>query len=138
MDIERINGIEGLKSLFEKTLNNKDNNLCTVLSGKPLIYLIDDSFADYYMKERVSKEIFLRSLRFSSGNLDKLKHKDYSKLNKEVRIAPKEIQINESMVIWDDNVALFNSNTETGILIKNKEHAHSMKSWFDYVWDKSS
>ena len=137
MQTEQINGIECLKLLFERTLENKEKKLRTVLSGKPLVYLLGDEFSEYYMKERTKRDIYLRSLRFSNNELDKPDHKDYNKFKKEVRLAPKEIEIKESIIIWDDNVAIFNTENKTGLIIKNREHAFSMKSWFDYIWFQS-
>jgi hypothetical protein len=137
MEIEMIKGIEGLKNLFEKTLINKEKELRTILSGKPLVYLFDNHFSEYYMNERTKKEIFLKSLRFSQEDLDKSDHKNYIKYNKEARVAPKEIEIKESMVIWDDFVAIFNVEDNIGVLIHDKQHAISTKSCFDYIWSKS-
>lgn len=137
MDIEHLKGAKGIKVLFEKALVNKEKMLRTVLSDCPLVYLAGKEFSEKYMAKRSKAKIFLKSLRFSSTDVDLPQHKDYAKYNKEVKVAPKDVNMNDSLVIWDDYVAIVNTANVSCVLIKNVKNAAVMKEWFDYVWGNS-
>ena len=137
MEIQYFEGIEGIKILFEKTLQNHEKILRTVLADKPLVYLAGKKFSNEYMRKRNKEKVFLKSLRGSSNDIDLPQHKDYQKYNKEVKIAPKEITFEKSMVIWDTYVAIIDTKNISGVLINNNENATIMKQWFDFVWEKS-
>ena len=137
MDIERFEGAAGIQKLFKRTLKNDEKVLRTLLVDRPLVYLAGGEFSEEYMTKRSKAKIFLKSLRLSSNDLDLPQHKDYSKYNKEVKVAPKSFILDKSLVIWDDCVAIVNATTISCVLIKNAENASAMKKWFDYVWDHS-
>ena len=138
MEIEYIKGKHAIRLLFERTLENKDKILRTALSDKPLVYLVGEEFSDKYMDQRRESKIFLRSLRFSSNQVDLPKHQNYDKYLKETRIAPKAVNIGDSVLIWDDFVAIINTKDISGVIIHNKNNAQIMKKWFDFLWENSS
>jgi hypothetical protein len=126
-----------IEKLLKKTLKNKEKVLRTLLTDKPLVYFVNEDFADKFMEERSKKNIFLKSLRLISKKVDLKKHKDYKKYNKEVRICSEKLNINKTLLIWDDYVAIVDVKKKTYELIKNQENASIMKKWFDFIWDKS-
>lgn len=136
--LEEINGIEGIKKLFTRALNNNEKLLRTGLSSKPLVYLAGEEFAEDYMCKRRDSEIFLKSLRFSSNEIDLPKHRNYKSYNKEARIAPKEISMKSSIILWDDFVAVVDPIKISGTILQDNEYAVLMKNWFDFIWSKSS
>ena len=138
MSIQKFEGPEGIKSLFEKALDNDEKLLRTALSSKPLVYLAGKDFAEEYMSKRRDSGIFLKSLRFSSADVDLPQHKNYGSYNKEARIAPKEIELKHSVILWDDFVAIVDPMKISGIIIQDEMYASVMKQWFDFIWSKSS
>tara|TARA_Y100000310_G_C20555926_1_gene750522 strand:- start:207 stop:617 length:411 start_codon:yes stop_codon:yes gene_type:complete len=130
-------GTEAIKDLFKDTLNNKEKKLRSALSGKPLVYFVDNNFAEESMKARIEANIRLQSLRFTQNDVDLSQHKDYTKLKKEVRVAPRDIIMSKSVLIWDDKVAIVSTKNLQVTIIENKENANVMKHWFDYIWTKS-
>lgn len=132
--IKKHKGIKELEKLLKKTLNNKEKVLRTLLTHKPLIYLIGEDFSDKFMEQRSKKNIFLKSLRMNK-KVDLEKHKDYKKFNKEVKFCNEKFD--KTLLIWDDYVAIIDIEKISFILIKNKENAYVMKKWFDIIWDKN-
>ena len=126
---------EAIKKLFKDTLNNKEKKLRSALSGKPLVYFLDN--AEKSMQARIESDIYLQSLRFTQEDVDLPNHKNYQNLKKEVRVAPRDIVMSESVLIWDDKVAIVNTNNLQVTVIKNQENANLAKTWFDYIWTKS-
>jgi hypothetical protein len=119
------------------TLENEEKVLRTILIGPPLVYLAGEEFSETYMSNRKKHNIFLKSLRTSSENLDFPQHKDYANRNKEVRFTPKGTTFDYSLVIWDDYVAVVDSKKISGVIIKNKENANIMKKLFEHLWEHS-
>ncbi|MFP4402329.1 MAG: hypothetical protein ACLFPL_03780 [Candidatus Nanoarchaeia archaeon] len=138
MDVSYINNAKDLKVLFEKTLTNNEKMMRTALSHKPLIYLVGQDYADEYMNKRREQQILLKSLRFYSQNNDKAKHKKYDFYLKEVKQSPKQATIDYSLIIWDDTVAIIDTNSLSGTIIKDTKYSKTMKQWFDIIWDESS
>lgn len=129
-----IAGREDLKAVLEEALRCDEKILRTALSGRPLVYFVGEDFADEYMRLRKEKGVHLKSLRFSSKDVDLERHKAHGKYLKEVRNA--DIRLDASVIIWDDAVATVDENLN-GIVIRNQQHAAVMKSWFDYIWNQS-
>lgn len=138
MRLEKIKGVDGIKHLFQETLDNKNKILYVALSDKPLVYLAGDDFADDFMNKRKTLGIFLKSLRFTQENVDSSKHKKYSFYNKEVRVTSKEMFLDDSILIWDDKVAFVNVDKIQGIIITDKKYSDEMKKWFELIWDVSN
>lgn len=137
MSVQVLKGKQAIKKLFQKTLENKEKFLRSALCGKPLVYFVDEEFADYYMDKRTNQKIHLQSLRFTKKEIDAAKHKDYKKYDKEVRVAPQEALLQKSMLIWDDIVATVQTKTLQVNIIEDKENAKAKKKWFDEIWQKS-
>jgi len=135
MDIQYLNGADGIKTLFERTLHNKEKILRTVLTESPLVYLAGKDFSDRFIADRIKAMIFVKSLRLSSSTPDVPEQEKKSSNFKEIKTAPKDLSINDSLVIWDDFVAIVNTKKMSCILIKNAKNAAIMKNWFDYTWD---
>ncbi len=138
MNMQKFEGPEGIKLLFEKVLDSDEKLLRKALSGNPLVYLAGEDFAEKYMRKRCDIGIFLKSLRFSLLDIDLPQHKDYGSYSKEARIAPTELELKESVIIWDDYVAMVDSLKVSGRLIQDVGYASIMKQWFDFIWSKSS
>ncbi len=117
--------------------NNKSWLIKTALSWKPLVYWLWEWFADEYMELRKRKQIFLKSLRFSTDNVDILKHNNYSYYNKEVRVDPFWIKITKSIIIWEENVAIIDTNNWTWRILKYENHTKEINEWFDTIWNLS-
>lgn len=137
MQLKKIRGKKGLKEIFDMTLKCKDKKFYTLLQDKPLIYFLEEKYAEDYMNERVKKAISLKSLRFKRQKITEEKEKEYKKLKKQVRNAPKNISISESVIIFDDKVASFNIDNMQGVIIIDKMHAESSKSFFEYLWTQA-
>jgi hypothetical protein len=58
MELKKIKGVEGIKYLFQETLNNKNKIIHVALSDKPLVYLAGDKFADDFMNKRKNLDIY--------------------------------------------------------------------------------
>jgi len=130
MSIKTLKGEEGIKLLFEKTLENKEKILRTILTGKPLVYLAGEEFAKEYMVHRNEGGIFLKSLRLRKGETSKTNQL------KEIKYA-EDLKIEYSLVIWDDSVAIVDSETLTCTILNNSENAKAIKEWFDFTWSQS-
>ncbi|MGB0757448.1 MAG: hypothetical protein ACPGO5_03260 [Patescibacteria group bacterium] len=135
-----LTGSNGLREVFDATLDNKEKMLRTALVDKPLVYLIGEEYSEEYIHKRKESGIHLKSLRFGNEkNVDKPNHTDYKNIDKEVRNAPSGLSVYSSIVIWDDNVVIVNSNKDIEIIwITNQLYANTLKNWYEYIWSQSS
>ena len=77
---------DNMKNYLLKIFNfSEDKKLYSILIWKPIIYYFWEDFADSFMKNRVNKNIYLKSLRVTKNNFDTEKHKNYTWYNKEIK-----------------------------------------------------
>ncbi len=135
--IKTLRGTQGIQELFEQTLQNKGKLLYSALVGRPVVYLAGNEFAEDYMRRRKEAEIFLKSLRFSQERVDLPQHTDYAALFKEARVA-RSGSIDKTILTWDDFVAIVDEKSVYGTLIKQKDNARIVQSWFEKIWAESA
>lgn len=77
-------------------------------------------------------------MRFRDEEVDNKDHKNYDSLYKEVRVTPREISIYSSIILWDNNIIMFDEDTIEGVFIKDNENmSKTMKSLFENIWSES-
>lgn len=112
--------------------------LRVALADFPLVYLAGDKFAKTYMRARKDRGIHLKSLRFSRKPVDRAKHTDYATLDKEVRVAPNNLEVQSSIVIWDDSVVAVSTTPTIQIVwFRDPNYAETLERWFDMLWEHS-
>jgi len=130
--------IEAVSMLIDETLDEKcSEQLCFWLNEYHTKIHVDDW--SYYTDKRVQKNIKVRSIQPNTSVAKAYKSRDKDEL-RETRLVPKDdfpsdCEIN---VMWD-MIALFTTkwNVPSGMKMKNKFMARSLKSLFELAWLKA-
>lgn len=139
--VDFFRGIEAIKNLAEKTLNNES---CEILAIIPSFDVFADAFGRdymmYYLREKKKRGITSRSIWAGHINEEKYdaelaKHSEYLR---DVRFTPQRFAGNypSIILIWDNNVAIINASSEVfGILITSQDYVATMKLLWVSLWE---
>lgn len=137
--VEYFEGVEGIKTLLEDTIRVDEKIVRVANSVINFISLVGDEFTKYLIKKRTQRNIICRSLRFSPGEIDDPMYQSSKQYLLEVRYAPPSVQLNATMFLYDDKVALITSKKENlGILMQSQDYSSTLKSWYNFIWELST
>lgn len=137
--IRFFEGTEGLKAIYDETLQCKSKDLIQFVSVEEMLASVGLDFMQYYITKRARRHIQLRAINDPKGEIDDTKvgyssHTDVSLL-REARIAPNGVSFPSMMMVYDNSVALISTKKENfGFIIDSVEYAHMMRSLFEVLW----
>ncbi|MFA6422577.1 MAG: helix-turn-helix domain-containing protein [Candidatus Buchananbacteria bacterium] len=132
--IEYFDGVEGLRSLYEATLNSKEKNIYRIASPKNAIGVIGKDFFKNYVKKRSTNSIRVKVLLPKTLD-NKVYLSDAKIVSREVKFIDTAIYpITNEIFLFDNKVALLSFSSKIGVLIEDEEIAKSMKSIWKFMW----
>ncbi len=130
---------ENVKSLlYEIVENNTSGELKSILTEKPLVYYFWKDFSEAFMRKRVERNIFLKSLRLTPKNYDTQEHQDYIGYLKETQ----HVDTNENLwadvvfLEWD-RVILFDVENMTAMIDDSQEKCNTYHEVFEKYWGEN-
>jgi len=136
--IEFFEGAEGVRKMINRTLSAKSKLVRGALSVKNWVDLLGKEFTINYVERRVEKGVQSQTLRLKKGELDEPIYNQHADQNRIVRYAPKNINLNSTIILFDDYVGFITTKKENvGILIQSVDLSLTFSSWFDYIWARS-
>lgn len=134
-----FNGQEGLRKLLRFSLQASQPIIRTAGSEMDLIASLGIEFMTEYHERRRGKKIALHALRPGKERGRGAAFADDAAYFREIRIRPEGlVKLKSNMMIWDASVALFSGKGDLfGSVITNEPLAMMLKSWFDFIWNKS-
>jgi sugar-specific transcriptional regulator TrmB len=130
-------GIEGIKSIYEDSLNAK-TELLTFTNSDDVRSLLGDTYVDRYVQERMKRNIFLRGLvpDTQKGVVEK---EIAESVFREVKLfSNAAFPIGNEIMIYDDKIAVFSGADKIGLIIQNKPLAESFRSIWNMAWSRES
>lgn len=137
-NIEFLEGEEGLKKVYEMTLDCKDKEILRISIASEKFNFIPEFLKDYVERKNkrgIKTRMIIPNTEFSVT----LKDGD-KKDNRESRFLDKNIfNPDVTMAIWDNNVALttWDRSLKT-MVIKSENQANFFKSIFSIIWEVSN
>jgi sugar-specific transcriptional regulator TrmB len=120
-----FNGINGLKSVFESQLEEKE---ILILGANENASDILKFYFNWYNKKRIKKKILTKIIT-TSKNLARMK-------NVEMKFLPKKYENPVAINIYGNTTAIIHwSKNPQAIVIKSKEITNGYKKYFDVMWN---
>ena len=130
--------IEGIKDIFEDMLNCRSGEHFYLGSFKELLEILGKDYLDGWIKRRIKKNIFSKAIRIKEKEIKNELYTNEEKFLREVKFAPSGINITQTVVIYDNKVAVISSKKEcVGLLIESEEYFQTMKALFEIFWSVS-
>lgn len=126
-------GLEGIKNVAQETVKVEGNQIMALVSVENVFEILDEAFLRYWFRQREKKKIQSRSIWSKKLNID-------YKANElqELRIAPKDLEISATVVMYDNKVAIFSSSKVLSVtVIENADFAKTQRSLFEKAWKVS-
>jgi sugar-specific transcriptional regulator TrmB len=137
--VQYFNGTESVQQLFEKSLQCNEKQIHTVLSEEGIFDVLGKEFIIDHVKRRVCNQITSVSIRPNETHDAHPIFSNHSVHLREIRYKPKTLDITATILLWDNYVGFITIQKQPfGTLIRSKDFATSMKSWFKVLWDVSS
>ena len=125
-------GIEGTKTVVEDTLDSKDKILYSYAAIDNIFAVFGRGFLETYSKQKAERGIHAKSIW--SKSLPKEKVLRERKLS-ETKIAPALLNLQVTIVIYDNKVAVFSPPKKLfAFVVESEEFAQTMKSLFEMIW----
>lgn len=131
-------GREGLREIFKDALNTKNKKAYWISPIQSMFETVGEDFLIKNVEERIKKKIWIKSIHVTAKNVPSykfLKPEFYEGSYRDVRFTPSEINIENTIAIYDNRVAVISSKREGfGFIIESQDYAETMKVFYDLLW----
>jgi sugar-specific transcriptional regulator TrmB len=129
-------GIEGCRNAYLELLTSHTEILEFGIHGD-LVNKLGQNFMDEFIRERVKRNISLRSIANANDIDKKLQKRDRKELRLQRFFPPEEGKTYSSIAIYEQKVLLLNLHVDAfGILIENREVSETLKTIFTLLWGR--
>ncbi len=133
--VKYYEGLEGIKSIYAKTLESKTEILNYANSKE--IRAAWPEYDEQYVEERVKRKIMLRGIAPLDKYGKEVQAKDKEN-HREIRlVSAKKFTFTNEINIWDDKVAIisFKDQPAIGVIIESMEIANTQRDIFKMAWE---
>jgi HTH-type transcriptional regulator, sugar sensing transcriptional regulator len=128
-----FSGQKAIQGIFDEVLKVKEKEYLFIGSGKDVIDMIGKDYIDEWLKQRIEKGITAKSIRMKKTEVEEDIYQ--TNINRDLKIAPENIHIAETIFIYDNKVAIISTAQENfGFVVENKEFSGTMRGLFSALW----
>jgi len=129
-------GAEGIRTIYEETLNCREKTIYNVANSENVLKAIGEEYFEQYVKRRVRRKIKVKVLLPDTGKNKKLKAEEKLSLREVKFFDPSLYDIPNEIMIYDDYVVLLSFSSLIGVVVKDADIARSLKSVWKMIWNK--
>jgi len=134
--IDFFDGVSGIKTIYDDTLFCKEKIIYDIVHPDNLLSTLGDDFSENYIKRRVRRKIDVRILIPEKNSENHTNDQDTKR--REIRtFDDTRYKIPTEIMMYDNKIALLSFKSKIGIIIEDVELAQSLKSIWNFIWDKS-
>lgn len=131
-------GLEGIKTVLEETINCRSKKLLGILSMRDLYQVLGRAWMDDLVKRRIAAGVSLRVIRSPRNDLHSGWHESRRDL-RELRFAPSDFVFSMTTYIYDEKVAFISTRRENfAMTIESADFAAMQTDMFEVLWRASS
>lgn len=135
--IRFYDGEDGIRKVLWGTLETSSKTLLGILSMNELLETPGKAGMQEYIAERIRRGIHLRVIRSSQHETD-ADWPSSSEQFRELRYAPKDVDLGMTMYVYDNKVCYLSSRQENyALVIESKELATLNRNLFEGLWASS-
>ena len=132
-------GQNGIRNIYEDIINSGVKVFRYIGSSGPLVETAGDEFMRDYVQRCVRKGIKRISIRMRETELADPVYADTKDMLREIRYAPKDIYIPDTVFIYKDKVAMIaTTKGNFGLMISSSELAQTLLGLFEALWRVST
>ncbi|MBI4092765.1 MAG: transcriptional regulator TrmB [Candidatus Kerfeldbacteria bacterium] len=132
--IRYYEGVEGIKTVLDDTLNARDKKLRGILSVVDLFKIPGKTFMDDYVARRIEQKVALRVIRSRQKEVPEYWPTSPQAL-RELRYTPAQMVFSMTTYVYNNKVGLISSLKENfGMIIESEEFHENMGHSFEALW----
>jgi len=132
-------GQKGIQNILEETIKAKGKRVYHIGASTAIVQTVGDDFMKRYIARRVEAGIRVTTVRIREHEVEENVYTDQKNRLRDIRFAPKNINIHNNIVIMKDRVAIISTpESGFGFIIESKEMADTMLALFEILWDIST
>lgn len=129
-------GLDGIKSIYEDSLNSK-TEILTFTNPQDIESILGKKYVDRYVYERVRRKITVRGLA-PDDPAGKSAQEIGAEVLRKARIFPEaQYKISNEIMIYDNKIAIFSGQDEIGLIIENKDLSDTFRNIWKMSWDNA-
>jgi sugar-specific transcriptional regulator TrmB len=130
-------GVDGIKTVFEDTLNSQDKTLRGILSMEDLFKVPGKKYMDDYVKRRVEKGFSLNVIRSKPKEVAP-EWPAGPEERRDLRYPPDGMVFDMTTYVYDNKVGIISTEKENfGLIIESEEFSKTMRQLFEVLWKVS-
>lgn len=134
-------GKEGIQEIYNNTLNSKNKFTLWISPIRSMLNTIGEDFLNRYVEKRMKIGLWVKSVYITSQRVDEYKFMKpitFEKTLRKIKFTPKEIDIKNTMCIFDNKVAIMSSKKEGfGFVVESEDYANTMRVFHELLWNIS-
>lgn len=127
-------GAEGIRSIYEDTLNCEEKIIFNVANPQKLLKTIGKTFFQQYIKKRTRKKISVRVLLPDTKENKKYKKETTTAMRKVKFFDINKYPLPNEILIYDNKVAMLSFSSLIGVIVQDKDITQSVKSLWQMAW----
>lgn len=129
-------GIEGLKKVYDDTLNQPNGSEILAFATFEGVYkTFSESFRKSYLKKRAKeKNIFAKAIIPSDDYSQVHISADKDEMRETIALPKKDFPINNEINIYQDKVAIISFEDKIGVIIESAQIANTQRIIFNSFW----
>jgi len=132
-------GQKGMQNIYDDLLITRSKTMYYVSSTQSQIETVGEEFLKDYVKRRATKGIKVRTVRMRKEQLNEPLFNDSKEMLREVRYAPKNIYIPDTVCVVGTKVAIvFTIRGNFGFIIDSAEFSQTILGLFKVLWSVST
>ena len=133
--VKYYSGQKSIRNIYEDVLKVKPKEYYYIGSAKELEEITGKEFLNNWIKKRIQLGIKSISIRMRETEITSKNYQDKDGSLREIRYAPKEIYIPDTLIIYGAKVATISTTKGNfGFVVEDKEFSESMMGLFKSLW----
>lgn len=136
VNVKYYTGEKGFKEVCQRSIRNADNEILFISNLEEWYKVYTEDYDNnHYIPSRLKNNIYLRLLSTRSKNIEKIVGLD-SKLQREVRLLPENVDFDGTIIIYKNEVSIMiSSEPYTATVIENPDIYKTFLGIFEGFWN---
>jgi sugar-specific transcriptional regulator TrmB len=134
-------GKKGLQEIYLIALEAKNKKADWVSPIQSVFETVGENFLNEYVEKKKKIGYWIRSIHIVRRQVETYKYlnpKTFKETLRDVRFSPEEMDIPNTIGIWDNKVAIISTQKEGfGLIVESADYVKSMKVFYELLWNVS-
>lgn len=131
-------GKDGLRQIYNLALETKTKKVAWVSPIKSIMETVGEKFLEEHIEKRAKEKYWVRSIQITDQQVNTYKYLNPATFDitfRMVKFSPPGMDIQNTIGIWDNKVAVISSRKEGfGFIIESEDYKNTMLALYELLW----